>query len=111
MRLGQLYHWSPADRLPSIASEGLRPHSLNVICSAPYEFICASLDPRTAWSLSGAVADIAGYPAKAWDLWQFELADTDEVHIRAEFGPVIQEIQIRNAIEPGRLFHVARRRA
>lgn len=111
MRLGQLYHWSPADRLPSIAEQGLRPHSLNVICSAPYEFICASPDPRTAWSLSGAVAGIAGYASADWDLWQFEVTATDEVHIRSEFGPDIQEIQIRNPIAPERLFHVARRRA
>lgn len=111
MRLGQLYHWSPADRHLSIAEHGLQPQSPNVICSAPYEYICASPDPRTAWSLSGAVAGIAGYASQDWDLWQFEVAPHDEVHIRAEFGPEIQEIQIGNAIEPGRLFHVARRRA
>lgn len=109
MRLGQLYHWSPAGRHPSIARDGLRPFSPNVTCTAPSEYICASPDPRTAWNLSGALADVSGHSSAAWDLWQFDIAPTDEIHIRAEFGPHIQEIQIRNTIPAERLFHVGRR--
>lgn len=111
VRLGPFYHWSPAERRDSIQRDGLVPNSLNVVCSQPYEFICLSPDPATAWTLSGAVAaDINGYVSDdGWDLWQVDLADGDEIHPRAQFGPVITEIQVRNRIPAARVTYLARR--
>ena len=111
MRLGPLYHWSPADRHDSIRRDGLVPHSPNVVCSQPYPFVCLGPDPAAAWALSGAVAaDINGYVSPGgWDLWQVDLADSDEVHPRAQFGPVMAEFQVRNRIPPARVFYLARR--
>lgn len=44
-----------------------------------------------------------------WDLWQVRLEDTDSVSIRPEFGPVVQEIKVYNAIPADRLWHVGER--
>jgi hypothetical protein len=111
MRLGAFYHWSPADRHDSIRRDGLVPGSLNVVCSQPYEYVCLGPDPAAAWALSGAVAaDINGFVSpQGWDLWQVDLADTDEIHLRAQFGAVIDEIQVRNRIPAHRVIYLARR--
>lgn len=104
MLLEQLFHWSPADRFDSISQQGLIPGSFHVTCTEPQTVIFLSPDPRTAWELSGAVGT-----ARDWDLWQVTVDDDDEIHIRAEFGPRVQEVRIHNPIPPGRLFHLARR--
>lgn len=111
MRLGALYHWSPADRHDSIRRDGLVPHSMSVVCTQPYEFVCLAPDAATAWQLSGAVAfEINGFVSpQGWDLWQVTLDDGDEVHPRAEFGPVISEVQVRNHIPADRMFYLGRR--
>lgn len=111
MHIGSLYHWSPADRRPSITLNGLVPGSPNVVCTVPYPFICLAPDPHQAWQLSGAVAEaIGGYVSPTgWDLWQITVADTDEVHVRAEFGPHIHEVQVRNRITPDRVTYLATR--
>jgi hypothetical protein len=44
-----------------------------------------------------------------WDLWLVDLADGDEIHIRAEFGPNLYEIRVRNAIPADRVWWVAQR--
>jgi hypothetical protein len=44
-----------------------------------------------------------------WDLWQVNLSDTDEVHIRPDFGWDIKEVRVHNAIGPDRVWWVATR--
>lgn len=44
-----------------------------------------------------------------WDLWQVRLQDGDEVHYRSDFGPVLKEIRVYNAIPADRAWWVARR--
>ena len=109
--LGQLYHWSPADRFHAIRNHGLVPGSPNVTCTRPHLHICLSLDPLGAWELSGQRAiDTGGaYAGSDWDLWQVILDRHDEVHIPAMYGPHIAEVQVHNVIPPVRAAHVARR--
>ena len=60
------YHWAPATRRSQINRYGLRPSMLSIDRAWRPPFFCVSLDPRTAWTLSGHYhPEIA-----AWDLWQ-----------------------------------------
>ena len=111
MHLLTLYHWSPSGRYHSITALGLLTGQEPVMCSQPYPYICASPDPRTAWNLCAALADEFGVelPGGGWDLWAIAVADSDELHVRPEFGPAIAEVQIRNAIPVHRVWWVGRR--
>lgn len=109
--LGQLYHWSPADRFHSIRAHGLVPGSPQVTCTRAHPHICLSPDPLTAWELSAQVViDTGGaYARVAWDLWQVTLDKRDEVRIPAMYGPHIAEVQVDNVIPPVRAVYLARR--
>lgn len=113
MLLGQLYHWSPADRRPSIASRGLVPHSPHTTCTRSHPCIFASTDPITAWRLSAQTLLDTGRITSGgtWDLWQITPTESDEIHIPAGFGPDITECRIYNVIPPERAVHVAQRTA
>lgn len=108
--LPALYHWSPKERRSDIAEHGLRPRSPAVTHSGHSEvapYLCFSPTPSCAWSLSGAMewtSEVDG-----WDLWQVAVAEGDSICIRPDFGPIIQEIKIYNAIPTDRLWHVGER--
>lgn len=107
MRLGTLYHWSPAERFDEIYQVGLRPHKPPTVASTPLPYVCLSPDPSIAWTLSGGmdwVSEIA-----EWDLWAVRVAEGDHVCVRAEFGPEIKEIKLYGPLPADRLWWVARR--
>lgn len=107
-----IYHWSPRSRLGSIRRRGLVPGcapTIGTISTVHDEVhvLCFSTDPWYAWRLSG---DMGWVPeGTTWDLWQTEVASTDAVHIRAEYGPRIMEVRIANRIPKSRLHWIAER--
>jgi hypothetical protein len=114
MLLGPLYHWSPADRREQILRDGLQPYAPPAVSGGgemstiAWPYLCFGLTAKGAWRYSGDM----GYDHLSeteWDLWQVALADTDEVHIRAEFGPRVKEVRVHNAIPADRVWWVARR--
>lgn len=132
MDIGPLFHWSPRDRLDRIKRLGLMPgqagvHAVEVqeridrlkvvtededgdhIESALAEWragwVCASLDPATAWNYSHGAWRSVG----TFDLWQFWLEPTDEVHINPMWGGQIIEVRVHNRIRKGRLTWVGER--
>jgi hypothetical protein len=113
MRLPPLYHWSPQSRREAIRSEGLKPYSPPAVSMDPssewahgFGCVCLGLSASAAWGLSG---DLQHLTDEAWDLWQVGLADSDEVRIRAEFGPKIQEVRVFNPIPADRIWWVGQR--
>ena len=104
-----MYHWSPAERFKDIDREGLVAGSRSTVASAELPVVCVSPDPVLAWQLSGAMEWACD--VEQWDLWLVRLAETDAVQVRAEFGPQIQEVKIRNHVPRDRLWYVGRRDA
>ena len=109
MKLGPLYHWSPADRYASIKKDGLTVGHDATVSTHGEPQLCFGPDPASAWSLSGAMDWVA--QIDEWDLWQISLRDTDAVHVRAVWGDEITEIRVDGPIEPSRCWHVGRRTA
>lgn len=113
MLLPALYHWSPADRRSAIRAEGLRPYCPPTLCTGgpdgdlSYPYLCLSPTPSSAWGLSGDMDWVS--EIEAWDLWQVRLADGDEVRYRGDFGPVLREVRVYNAIPADRIWYVATR--
>jgi hypothetical protein len=116
VRLGPLYHWSPVTRREEVRSQGLKPYQPPVVMSddASAEWahgfgcVCFGLDPARAWSLSGDMQHVS--EVEKWDLWMLaELVETDEVRVRAEFGPAIWEVRLFNPVAGDRLWWVAER--
>lgn len=108
MLLGALYHWSPVDRFDEVYREGLRPHARpTVATTTSLCYVCLSPTPSGAWSLSGDMEWVSD--VDEWDLWQVRLADGDDVRVRPDFGPVIQEIKVYGSIPADRIWWVARR--
>jgi len=105
--LPALYHWSPVDRFEQIRREGLRPHAQPAVASISLCYVCLSPTPSAAWGLSGDMPYMS--EVDEWDLWQVRLAKGDEVHIRPNFGPEIEEIKVHGPIPPDRVWWVARR--
>jgi len=70
-------------------------------------YLSFSPTPSCAWSLSGAMEWVS--EIDRWDLWQVRIEEGDEVGIRPEFGPVVQEIKVYSAIPADRLWHVGER--
>jgi hypothetical protein len=107
VELGLLYHWSPADRFDAIYRDGLRPHAPNTVASSTLPYVCLSPSPAAAWSLSGGMDWVS--EVDEWDLWMVRLADGDQVCIRGEFGPKIEEVKVYGPLPADRLWWVARR--
>jgi hypothetical protein len=114
LALPPLYHWSPRERREAIRDEGLKPYRRSTTLADPaaewahgFGCVCLAPTPARAWALSGDMQHLS--EIEAWDLWQVALADTDEVRVRAEFGPRIQEVRVFNPIPADRLWWVATR--
>jgi hypothetical protein len=114
LTLPPLYHWSPLKRHEAIRSQGLQPYSPPPVdeenwpgFARGFGCICLGLTPSSAWGLSGDMDHMS--EIEEWDLWQVNLADNDEVRVRAEYGPQIKEIRVFNPIPPDRLWWVATR--
>lgn len=115
MILPQLFHWSPRDRRDAIRADGLRPYSPPAVTSEDasaewaHGFGCICLAPTAsgAWGLSGDMQHVS--EIEEWDLWQVTLADTDEIRVRAEFGPTVREVRVFNPVPADRLWWVATR--
>lgn len=112
-QLGPLFHWSPEGRRAAIRAEGLQPFSHPTLhCEddrgpVGFPYVCLGTNPSSAWRLSGDMGWAT--EVEAWDLWQIDLAESDEVHVMPEFGARIKEIRIRNAIAADRCWWVASR--
>lgn len=102
-----LYHWSPLDRRELILKEGLVLFSEPTIASGTQPYISVSPTPSAAWGLSGNMG--WANEIEDWDLWMVRLSANDEVRIRPNFGPVIEEVQLYNTIPPDRLWWVGSR--
>lgn len=107
MLLPALFHWSPSDRFDQIYRDGLRPHCPPTVASGTLPYVCLSPTASRAWSLSGGMEWTS--EVDEWDLWQVRLEDGDDVRIRPDFGPVIQEIKVYGAIPADRIWWAARR--
>lgn len=109
MRLPQLYHWSPVSRRAAIELDGLIPGceptvgTVSTVTNGRH-MICFGTSPSAAWGLSGNTV-LPG----VWDLWQVNLAATDEVHVLPMFGDLISEVRVANAIPPSRLWWIGQR--
>lgn len=104
--LHPLFHWSPTERRPSIQRRGLRLNSRPVTSTARCDYICLSLSPSLAWSLS---AGACGDRGQEWDCWQISLAPGDEVEVRPFSGNRVQELRVRNPIPKSRVWLVGSR--
>lgn len=104
-----LFHWAPTERRPSIRVHGLVPYQRPTVCSgeqvAPY--VCLSPTPSIGWALSGAILD--WHETEEWDLWQVQVPETAEVHVRPSFGPKLEEIKVYTAIAASYLWFVGHR--
>lgn len=107
MRLDILYHWSPADRYPSIARHGLISGSKASVASGELTYLCFGVDPASAWRISGAMSWMD--EIDDWDLWMCRVGSADEVSVRGNFGPEIAEVNIRGHIPIDRLWWCGRR--
>ena len=114
MRLGILYHWSPTARRIEILKNGLQPFSRTTVSGddpdgnvLAYPYVCLSPSPSAAWALSGDLGWAT--EVEEWDLWQAQIPENVEVHIRPNFGPVVEEIKAYGVIPPDHLWLVATR--
>jgi hypothetical protein len=109
MLLPALYHWSPTDCREEILRVGIQIFSEPVTHSGDHlwPYFCFSPTPSSAWSLSGDTSWMG--ECESWDLWQFRVGDQDDVRIRSNFGPVIEEVKIYNSIPADRLWYIATR--
>jgi hypothetical protein len=105
--LGTLYHWSPAERHKSIIHHGLVPGSPSNVASGELAFVCLSPRPSQAWALSGAME--WAQEIEEWDLWQVQIPDEAEIHIRPFFGRLVEEIKCYTTIPPSNLWFVGTR--
>lgn len=98
MRLSPLFHWAPTDRRAAIRSEGLRPFSDPTVCTGAhrYPYVSLSTTPSCAWGLSGDMDWVS--EIESWDLWQVQLPERAETHVRALWGDVIEEVKVYTAI-------------
>lgn len=111
-----LYHFSPRDRLSSIAREGLQPGKRNLAGPTYHDFdnkalgeflqpcVCFSMDPATAWAYSHEVWNTKGM----FDLWQIWLRIEDVHKVRYEMGRIV-EVRIFHHIDKDRLNWVGER--
>lgn len=88
--------------------DGLKPYSpasSNEGYLHPY--ICLSTSPSAGWSLSG---DARGRDdIHEWDLYQVVINHNDDIEIRSDLGPCINEVRTFTAIPTDRIWWVARR--
>lgn len=105
--LSPLYHWSPAERYDSIRAHGLRPGSDPTVAGGRMQHLCLGIDPQRAWSLSGAMDYVN--EIEYWDLWLVHVIDTDELHVRTDYGPRIVEVNLRGCVPPDRIWWAGRR--
>ena len=117
MKLPPLYHWSPIERRETIRSEGLKPYSPPWVKTDDPDdaewamgcgVVCLGFTPSAAWGLSGAIDRFISEDIE-WDLWQVNLGENDEVHVRSEFGDVLQEVRVHNPITADRIWWVGTR--
>lgn len=106
MILPAMFHWSPTERRSGIFASGLIPFKPNTVASGLLAHVCLAPTPSSAWTLSGGTG---WSEIEEWDLWQVRLGPNDDVHIRPEFGDIVREIQVRNAISPDRIWYVGSR--
>lgn len=111
MRLEPLFHWSPATRRDKIRVEGLRPYSPPTVSSGDlaYPYISLGLTPSAAWGLSGDMEWVS--EIDIWDLWQVQLPEKAETHIRPVWGSIIEEVKIHSAIPADHIWWVGSREA
>lgn len=120
--LGQMFHWSPIEVRPSIRKRGLKPTCPTAVAGRPVPpdlghfvtedeldglpGVCLGTSPAVAWSLSGVWSAARG---SVWDLWEVRLTVDDEVHVRTEYGPEINEVRVLGRIPRSRCWHVGSR--
>ena len=122
--LPAVYHWSPEKHRKSILRGGLRPTCHTAVWHRPlkpgedvghhtYDIpeesllaVCFGTSPSTAWDYSGALSAERG---ETWDLWQIELVEEDEVHVRPTWGNELDEVRVVNPIPKSRCWFVGSR--
>lgn len=107
MLLTPLYHWSPADRYASIARHGLLTGQASTVASGSLTYLCFAPTPQAAWKISGAMDWVD--EIDHWDLWMAHIGPSDEVTVRGNYGPALEEVNIRGHIPPDRLWWCGRR--
>jgi hypothetical protein len=108
VKIGPLYHWSPADRHDRILREGLLPGQIPSTATRTQKRLCFGLDPAAAWKLSGGLAWTKHIPE--WDLWMVKRLRSDvSVFVQPFWGGEAVEVQTGHRIRPVDLWHVGRR--
>jgi hypothetical protein len=111
MWLPRLYHWSPSDRRIEILREGLKPFSHATMQSGDlkWPYISLSLSPSCAWGYSGGLEVEWLDEIEQWDLWQVDLPENAEVHVRPFFGRQVEEVKVHTAIPADCIWYVGTR--
>ena len=113
MILPPLYHWSPQEHRAKILQHGLQimredqKAKEDGFHGVRWPWVCLGSTPLQAWDLLPWFGEeLAGME---FDLYEVKLQETDDVHIRCDFGPVVREVRVHNSIPADRVFWVARR--
>ena len=116
MKLGIAYHWSPTANREKILKEGLTILNSSIEYENPATggtetwkppYLCASLDPWTAYKYVKPMIDAAEVPSL--DLYFFELNKKDDVIIRNDRTIEIIEVRLLNSIPADRVHYLATR--
>lgn len=116
MIINPVFHWSPDDRHKEIIKHGLVLGQKSTMSPGLEEEwalgcaeICFGTSPLAAWNLSGGMAYDHLLEIEAWDLWQVDLQQGDEISFRGEYGNWLTEVRCGNTIPADRVHWVARR--
>lgn len=109
-QLGTLYHWSPVSNRRSIERDGLVPRSSATVASIPLPYVCLGPSPSTSWVISGDMGWVS--EIEEWDLWEIQIPKdvSLEVHVRAMYGPQVEEVKVFGVIPPQWMWHAGTRR-
>lgn len=102
------YHWSPTSRRELITAHGLRIRQPSAHAPIRYPMICLSLDPISAWDMSGGTF-ITDEPA--WDLWAVWAGDLGGFEVIPNDRRGIRELRYYRSIPARYVRYVATRQA
>lgn len=97
----RLFHWSPSENRVNILREGLRVYSKATVTSGDYRWPYISLSPRPslAWGLSAEfITQMNGDPIEEWDLWEVQIPEDAEMHVRPFWGWRLEEVKVYSSI-------------
>ena len=101
------YHWSPTTRRESIKATGLRIRQPSAHAPIRYPMVCLTLDPMTAWLMSGGTFIVDG--GGSWDLWAVYAGDLGGFEVIPNDDRTIRELRVYRSIPARHVQYVATR--